>query len=166
MWQTELIELVRGLIFDLGDSPDFTDEQLTRVIMVSASLVSKSANFTNNFKVDISEQTISPDPSASDTKDVDFLNLTALRAACMLDIGKARIESANSISIKDDKNSVNMSNLGNNYLRILELGYCKIYEQSVREYKFDGGSFTAEGILSPFRNRLRSQRSTFDFTKA
>lgn len=151
MWQLELTELVRAIIFDLSDTPDYSDEDLLRVIVAAAHLVAKAGEFSQDFKVDISSQSITPDPSATSTKDEDFLNLVALRVACGLDIAKSRIQNANAVLVKDDRNTYDFRDTAKGFLELLKLGHCKVYETALLDYQMGRGGEYATIILSPFR---------------
>lgn len=157
-WQTETVEMLRGLIFDLSDTPDFTDQELLRVIVIAASYVSREASFAYSFAVDISEQEIDPDPSSTDYKDTDFLNFVALKAACLLNIGQARIKTAQAILIKDDKNTVDFKGVADHAITFMREGYCKIYQRAMLEYRLNNTAAAAEAILSPFRTVLGGHR--------
>lgn len=159
MWRTECIEILRGLIFDLSETPDFTDSELLRLLIIAAHYVNKDADFLYSYVVDISEQSIDPDPSTDDTKDPDFLNFVCLKAACMLDIGQSRIKAASAVlTVKDDKNTVQFNDVAKNFLALAGQGHCKVYEQSLMDYRINGTAEYAQAILSPFRTVLGGYR--------
>lgn len=57
------------------DNYEFSDERLSKLIFVAASYVNMDTN--SGYTISLCGQTISPDP------DAEFINLVALRAACM-----------------------------------------------------------------------------------
>lgn len=166
LWQTEMVEIMRGLLFDFNDTPTYADATLTRLLIVAAHYVSREAEFSNSFAVDISEAEIDPDPSATATKDADFINLTCLKAACMVDRGATRIAVAEGILIKDDKATLDFRDKALNSLAILKQGYCAAYDKSLTQYNHDRSSSLAAAILSPFRTEYRGQwTEVMDFSK-
>lgn len=158
LWQLETVEIFRGLIFDLSETPDFTDSELLRLLVIAAHYVNRETDFVNDYSIDISKQLIDPDPSDDDTKDPDFLNFVCLKAACMLNIGQTRINIAAGFLVKDDKNTLDLQPVAQNSLTLMQEGYCKVYDKLMREYKFNNTGEAASAILSPFRTILGSPR--------
>lgn len=166
MWQTELIELVRALIFDLSDSPDYTDSELTRVIIAAALNVRASAQFVYNYTIDVSEQSITPDPSATATKDNSFLNLIALRAACFLGISKSRIQIAQAVAVRDDKNLYDFRDVAKHAIVMATKGYCEEYKAALNKYQIDYSGEYARAVLSPFRDAISGGYGRLTFIDA
>ena len=82
-WQIELNLMVRSLICDMTDNPNFSDERIQQVIVIAAQYVIYELDMMSKYTVNVTEITIAPDPT--DPRDIVFLGLVALKAACMLD---------------------------------------------------------------------------------
>lgn len=149
-WEIELIEILRALLFDLEETPTYSDSTLKRLLLVAAHYVVREAGFSD-YVVDISEAEIDPDPTSQDTANEDFVNLIALKAACIVDQGAARTANAGGILIRDDKAVVDFRDKAAKALEILKQGWCSTYEQALLEYRHDRSSATAAAVLSPFR---------------
>lgn len=106
-WQTECVEVVRVLINDMASTPTYTDDRLERLIVVAALQLIQEVSFTTTYEVDISEATISPDPSNVNTKDPAFINLVCLKAAVILLDSEARYYAIGSFMITDGPSSIN-----------------------------------------------------------
>lgn len=154
-WQTEAIELLRVLINDLSDTPTYTDSHLTRLLIVAAYQVIQEVDFTQEFVVDIEEQDISPDPSATATKDDVLINLMCIKAACILDRGKAGIAAGKAISGKD-MNAVqfDLTGVATSTLALLKQGWCAVYKEAIYDYVSGTGNL-GKVVMGPFRTYLR-----------
>jgi len=156
-WETDCIELLRNLINDVDEPQRYTDDRLTRLLVVSAFQILRVADFSQNFNVDISQQLINPDPTDGDnnTKDEDFVNLMCLKAACTIDHGSAIVAAQRAISVKDMVTQIDLRDVATNALTLLEKGYCAAYEGSLDDYNSGDGSICA-AVMSPFRTRNRN----------
>ena len=61
--QLELPIIVRTWINDLSDTPTYEDDRLQQVLVVSAQYVNREINFTNDYEVNLTNLTITPDPT-------------------------------------------------------------------------------------------------------
>lgn len=150
-WQDEAIEILRVMIDDMEDNPIYCNEKLLRILTVSAFQVANDATFTPTFTVTISTQTLSPDPTATDTKNDTFMNLMCIRAACLIDMGKA-IKSAGKAVSGKDMNAVqfDLRAIAEHRIKLLEKGFCQVYKETLQDYLYDSG-LVGQAVMSPFR---------------
>ena len=149
-WQVEIPIIVRNLINDLESTPTYTDDRIIQLSTVSARYVVSEANFTTEYTIDIINQTISPDPSDPSSRDIDFVGLLALKAACILDQSTFRTKAALE-GIRTALGSANLSVQGNlgGYKILLDQGPCALYEQLVLDHNI-GNATAVAAVLSPF----------------
>lgn len=149
-WDIEIPIIVRSLINDMGDEPTYSDDRIKQLIAVSANYVLQDANLSVEYTVDVINETITPDPSANESRDNVFVGLLALKAACLLDQSTFRTKAV-SEGIRTALGSANISVAGNlaGYQTLLEVGPCKLYENLVMEYNISNAT-AVSAILSPF----------------
>ena len=149
-WQIELNLMVRSLICDMTDEPNFSDERIQQVIVIAAQYVIYELDMMSKYTVNVTEITIAPDPT--DPRDIVFLGLVALKAACMLDQCTYR-NRANAEGVKAvlGPAALTVTNNLKGFGTILEMapGPCAKYEQLKKEYLF-GGTRAIRAVLSPF----------------
>lgn len=138
-WEDVSIPIVRGLINDYSLPPDysptFSDERLYDLLVVAAYFVVSDVSFSTTYVVNINNKTIIPDPDANG--DVDFINFMTLRAACIADQGQVRTKALVS-NISATLGPMNLQTNGHlqGFLKILEQGPCKAYEELKKDYSF------------------------------
>lgn len=149
-WQVELPIIIRSLINDLENTPIYSDDRIIQLTTVAARYVVTEANFTTQYTIDIINQTIAPDPSDPNSRDIDFVGLLALKAACILDQSTFRTKAALE-GIKTALGSANLSIQGNlgGYKTILDQGPCALYEHLVLDHNI-GNATAVSAVLSPF----------------
>lgn len=108
-WQSDCIEMVRVLINDMGEPYKFDDCRIERVLTVAAAQLVKELSFPNQYVVNISKQTITPDPSSTNPKDDDFLVLVSKKAAILMTDGEYRILSMSNMRVVDGPSSIDIS---------------------------------------------------------
>jgi hypothetical protein len=149
-WQIEVPIIIRNLINDLDSTPTYSDDRIIQLSTVAARYVIGDANFPTEYTVDIINQTISPDPSDPSSRDIDFVGLLSLKAACILDQSTFRTKAALE-GIRTALGSANLSVQGNlaGYKTLLDQGPCALYEELVLDYNI-GNATAVSAILSPF----------------
>jgi len=149
-WQLEIPIIVRVWINDLEDKPTYTDDRIQQVIAVAAQNVIREINLTETYTVDVVNLTISPDPCLASEKDNDFIALTSLKSACILDQSTFRTKAVNE-GIKSSLGPTMLQVQGNlkGYQTLLETGPCAIYQQLRTEFEI-GNPNTCQAVLSPF----------------
>lgn len=137
-WQTEMVGLLRNLIGDVAYPPTYSDDRLEKVLLTSAQFVAMEVPFTADYVSDIDNGTLTPDPTDrdADTRDDSFINLTVLKAACMISTSEARVAVGQAISIRDGSSAISISADGR--LRMWEKGFCSQYEKLRDEFLLTG----------------------------
>ena len=148
-WQAEMTTLLRVLIDDIGSTQTYADKRLVHVLAVAAQLVATEFNF----KVDVQALTIEPSPVDRDsTRDENFINLVCIKAACLIDRGETRRSVGQGIAIRDGSSSIDLRGSMDGRLKLLEKGWCAVYEDTKLEYQASrNGTIAGAAIMTPFR---------------
>jgi hypothetical protein len=149
-WETEIPLIIRNLINDLSTSPTDSDDRLIQLTVIAAQYVIMEVNFDNTYTTNVVATTISPDPSDPEVRDIDFIGLVSLKAACLLDQSTFRTKAAGEglrAALGPASLSVNGTLAG--YRDILNMGPCKLYEQLVLDHNI-GNATAIRAIFSPF----------------
>lgn len=160
-WQIEIPIIVRILINDLESTQIYSDSRIQQLAVVAAQYVLNDANLSIKYDTDIINQTITPDPSAPESRDTDFIGFIALKSACMLDQSTFRTKAVME-GIKAALGSANLSVAGNlaGYKIILDQdqGPCQLYKTLTLEYNI-GNATAISAVLSPFVGNRFDPRS-------
>ena len=151
-WRTELVRIVRYLIDDLSEVPNFSDERLEETILVAAQYVMKDIDLAVTYSVDVDQLSLSPDPTTSSPKDNDFINLVCLKAGCIIDRSIYRNKSNHAgILIKDGQSTIDTRAIADQFKVLLEKGLCAEYEKAKIDYQLGGGDSGGVGrvIVGP-----------------
>lgn len=149
-WQLELPILIRSFINDLSENPTYSDERILQLSLVAAQHTILDIEFNNKYTIDIVNQTISPDPTLLDDKDVNFIGFVALKSACLLDQSSLRTRAQlEGISTSLGPAKLDVSGGLSGYKIILEQGPCKMYDQLKTQYVI-GDASRVKAVLSPF----------------
>lgn len=149
-WQTELVEIVRVMADDM-DEVKYTDQTLTRVIIVAAFQVLQEVSFTQEFSVDIGTSEIDPDPTESASADDSFSNLICLKAMCILDRGAAGKAAGQAIIAKENSSYFDLRDIALHRIKLLEKGWCKEYSDQKIAYEIGQSSIAGAAVMTPFR---------------
>lgn len=147
IWYYTPLMILRNLIDDLSESPEYSNTRLLDVFLVGAYQVNQDLDF--DYTIDLEKAEISPDPS----DDEGFINLATLKAACILDRGSMRLAAAvNGLSARcgPAQMTVNQGRVAGFGL-LIDKGYCAAYQEASRQYAYGNVAF-CKGILSPFIN--------------
>ena len=149
-WQDETIPMLRVLINDLGETPDYSESRLEELLLVAASYVSREIGFANDYTVSITSCTISPDPTDKSGDGLDFMNFIVLKAACIVDQSTLRTKAALA-GLKAQFGPARLDTLQHldGFKILMEQGPCATYEQLKMEYMF-GNDHYVKGVFSPF----------------
>lgn len=152
-WDETIPEIVRAITDDLDDTaPKISDDNILRVIIVAAFQVNNELSFTNDYSIDIINQTISPDPTDVDYQDDSFVNLVSVKSACIINRGSAETAAGRAISVKDAGSSVDLRGIFSAKLNLIKQGWCAVYENDKFEYSLNGVNNTIGAmIIGPFR---------------
>lgn len=146
-WQDESTEILRILINDFTGTPQYSDEDLEQLLLVSARYVIQEVNLSTNYVVDYASGSITPNPS----DDHIFLNFMILKSACMTNTWQFNTKAIqDGISAKCGPATLSVSSNALLILGLINNGPCKTYEDLVTQYNFRKLSDGVVGIFSPF----------------
>lgn len=167
MWTIEIPIILRYMINDLSDPPTYTDGRLETLFLVSAQLVQSDIGFSTTYTINIPNTGISPDPTETASRDDTFINLTCLKAACVLGRGEAKVAAGQAIDIRDGQSSISLKGIGTSKLAISN-NYCKDFEDAKFEYMMTGGNYggvvPGEFIVGPFKVYAHESYLYSDYT--
>lgn len=144
-WESQMVEMVRVLVDDMSTTPTYTDKRLQRVLIVSAYQILQETRFETTYVVNILEESITPDPTDG-VQDFNFINLWALKSACIIYGSEFKTQSMNAISVKNGPTSIDLRDRAAS-IKFLYDKFCKDYEN----YKLNYIAGTAgKAILTPF----------------
>lgn len=147
-WQTEIPIIVRTLINDWEDQPVYSDERLLQVISVAAKYVQFDIVLDNTYTVDVSNPTITPDPT--ENQDEIFIALVSLKAACIIDQSTYRTKAAmEGIRAALGPAQLWVAGQSTAWRAILETGPCATYDELTSHWDVQNAT-AIRGILSPF----------------
>lgn len=150
-WDTEFTTVLRVMIADYTVPYTNTDASLKQVLIVSAQTVLTELTFTYAYITDINNQTILPDPTDNASRDNSFINLTTLKAACIIDRGAAGIAAKGALIVRDNGSFVDFTGKSRSLTALLDKGWCAAYTEAKFQYQSGLGGVAGHGILTPFR---------------
>lgn len=149
-WEDDMLTMLRVLVNDQAETT-YSESSLLKTLVVAAFQVNQELDFTYDFVVSISNETIQPDPTATATKDESFVNLTCLKAACLIDRGSAMVAANRAIAVRDGSSAIDLRGVIQSKLKLLEKGWCAVYEDAKFEYQKDQHSVAGAIVMTPFR---------------
>lgn len=147
-WEEEIIRIVRVLINDLTYPYEYSNERLLQVISVSAKYVQFDVVLDTTYTVDVTNNTISPDPTVNG--DSIFISLIGLKASCLIDQSNFRTKaSLEGIRAALGPASLSTSGTLSGWKQILDHGSCKLYADLTEHWDVMNATAIAS-ILTPF----------------
>lgn len=152
-WDDDGIVLLRALINDSDATAyRYTDTRLTEALLVAAFQVNLEIDFLNDYVISLGNETITPDPTNINTKDDNFLNLIAVKAACIIDRGSAGTAADQAIMVQDGSSRIDLREAFKAKLSLLQKGWCAVYDNMKQEYiTSQQGVIVGAAIMTPFR---------------
>lgn len=148
-WRSQIPLMVRHLINDLDQSKyKYSDDRIETSVLVSAQMLTLETDFINSYNIDIANGELSPDPTDSSVKDSAFINLTALKTACIIVGSELKTEASNAISIKDGPSAIDLRGVAST-LTVLYKDLSDKYNKLLLDYRA-GGSMVGHAILGPY----------------
>lgn len=149
MWNTEINTIVRHLI----DDTDFTslrypNERIEQTILVAAQLIQTEVSFENVYSIDVEKCRLVPDPTLLEDKDDGFINLTSLKASCIILGAEYRTYGLSAVRIGDGPSSVDMTSAAT-HIKALYDNACKRYEEYKMIYATTNGG-VGKAVLGPY----------------
>ena len=151
-WQTDLVTMLRNVIFDVDSTNyTYTDNRLKEMLVVSSHLVTQDIAFDTTYTITISTTGISPDPTDStDANSIAFQNFVVLKAACLADQSTLRTKAlAAGVTAKLGPASIRTNSNLRGFEILFNEGPCSAYSSLKWEYEM-GDSKAIRAILSPF----------------
>jgi hypothetical protein len=139
--------MVRVLINDLDETNyTYSNERIEQTTLVSAQIVNSLADFQNTYVVDLSQLTLTPDPTDTPT-DNDYINLICLKAACIILNNETKTSAGGSMLVKDGPSTID-TRASSTSLFNLYKDVCDRFNQMMMDYKA-GKSIAGQSILGP-----------------
>jgi hypothetical protein len=132
-WYSEFVIIFRHMIDDLDEPKKYADNRIAQLLLVAAQLAQSENFFSQDYTINVSNLTLSPDPTASGTRDDAFINLTLLKAACTLARGGLLKAAKGGLLVKEgDYSFDNRSKFAGQ--KIASEDWCKAYSDAQYEY--------------------------------
>ena len=119
-WDTEVIETVRYLIGDVDATQKYTDARIQTDATISANFIARDVGLTGTYSINITDKTITPDPSSTDPVDYGFLDMISIRAAILILQGEAKIYASSSMRVMDGPSSIDVAGIFLNTKKIMD----------------------------------------------
>ncbi len=144
-WQTKIVTYVRGITNDLGPTAINSDEKLEQLIVIAGMMVSEEVSFDTSYTFNIEDVIISPDPSS----DVPFINLVAMKTACMLARADQKDKARQAYSIKDGPSNIDGRTPAEQMTKWADT-ICKDYAEALLQFKL-GDLMPGKAIVGPYQ---------------
>ena len=150
-WKTIGRTMLRTMLNDPSSST-YTDSRLNSLLSTSAYFLPVEVNFATDYTVDVTLETVTPDPATVSLDGIDFISLVVLKAACMADTGNFRTRALlQGVTARLGPASLQTSSYGVQLGALLNLGPCQTYEELKNEYNFSyKGKQIIRVLMSPF----------------
>jgi hypothetical protein len=146
-WQSQLTTMVRVLIGDINTTEVFTDDQITKAVVVGGLISAREFSFANDYTFDLDALDISPDPTESATLDSNAMALFSLKAACMLNMSAYQKAINAGIKVRDGDSEIDTTGGFKGYKDVLELGPCKSYDKLLKQLQFNAN--VGRAVMTP-----------------
>jgi hypothetical protein len=150
-WYDEMLIMLRLTINDVADTPTYSDSRLVQLLSLAAMQVVQEIDvFGRRYTVNVKRLTVSPDPSADELRDVTFMNLVVLKAACIADESSYRTQAlSEGVRVSCGPSSIAVGGNLKGYLDLLKNGPCKAYADMKKQFVFMNAN-NIRAVFSPF----------------
>lgn len=148
MWDTEMPLILRHIIDDIDDPVKYNDLRLQQLLLASAQLIQSDHPFQNYYSTNIETVTISPDPTVS-PRDDPFINLTILKAACLLSGSKLLKSSFQAMYVREASYSFDSRGVFSGQ-QFTAKTWCDAYNEAKWQY-ISSNMVPGEAIIGPYR---------------
>jgi len=135
-WQDVMPEMVRWGINDLNGST-YSAGQLEHVLIIAAQYLNGEVDFDTTYTINMISRTITPDPTTLTTQDDAFINLTVLKAICIILDSEARTQSLSAMKVTDGPSSIDTTAVYNAAKQAAETA-CNRYDKAKLDYQMNG----------------------------
>jgi hypothetical protein len=148
-FNTELTLILRHIIDDTDSTAyKYADSRLQELLHIAALLVKTEVSLGIDYTIDIDAPSITPDPTDTETRNDGYINLTVMKAACLLGTSESSTAAGQSIDIKDGQSSVGLKGIGAAKLNSAK-NLCQIYADAKKSFVL-GSNIPGHAIVSPF----------------
>ena len=152
-WTGAMITMLRVLIDDNAyqGSYVYSDPRLREILTVAAMYVTQEIQFKTDYKIDVMNCSITPDPYTENDK--VFQNMVVMKSACIIDHGHFRQKAFTSgLEAKCGPATMKTLNQSAGFKDLIMLGPCGIYEKLKEEHNFSGQNLSelVHFALTPF----------------
>ena len=148
-WQDTMIPMLRVMVNDIAEAT-FQDDTLEQTLVVAAFQI--SADFQEfDFRADIANVRITPDPTVAATQNDSYVNLVCMKAACIVDTGSAASAASQAIAVKDGSSSIDLRGALAGKLALLEKGWCNVFKDAKCTYQTQACEAAGAAVMTPFR---------------
>jgi hypothetical protein len=153
-WNVDMLTMLRDIIDDYDTPYKYTDDRLLKLLLTSAQFVQQENVMLQTYAIDFTAVTLTPDPTntAGGTREDAFINLTLLRAACLLASAVLRKTGGKSFKVVEGPSSIDMTDNivgAKNWVQ----NACQAYKDAQWSYELHG-RVDGVGILGPFRQGI------------
>lgn len=146
-WDGPMVEMMRYIISDYDPTNQtYSDDTLKSLILYGSVLIFKDILFALPYVIDMSQLTITPDPVVN--KDFAFINLSILKAACLLSRNELKASANDALKWKDGQSSFDGSDRGKIQKAVTD-SICKEFWDAKMQYEF-GDVCPGKVMLGPF----------------
>ncbi len=150
-WQDVMLGLLRPMVNDMA-STTYTDDTLEQVLVAAAfQVLREPLAFDYAYVADIENVDIIPDPTDADSQDDGFVNLVAIKAACIVDTGSAAGAATQAIMVKDGASMIDLRGNLAGKLALLRQGWCATYKDAKFEKQSQSVDTAGAAVMTPFR---------------
>jgi hypothetical protein len=146
-WQDEMVPMLRYLIDDFGSTLTYTSTRLEHIIAVAAQLSLLDMTFDKSYAIDITQVSITPDPTA-ETRDDGFIGLVCLKAACIIASAEVKTAAGEGIRVTDGPHTIDLT-MGSQIKQTRAKDICAKFEQARKQY-LAGNSKAGVAVLGPY----------------
>lgn len=144
-WQEEMMPMLRSIIDDTDVTAlTYSDDRLEEILVIAATYVEMRVS-TGVYTMSVAQVTMTPDPV--DRRDNGFVNLTVMKAACIIGRGEWKARAKQSIVVKDDVSMIDTRNASGD-TRAWAEDMCKEYDKAELDYRL-GNSKAGQAIVGP-----------------
>lgn len=145
-WSTDMVTMLRILIDDYTSPYTYDNTRLQTLIAVAGQLVQTELTFDNTYTIDVSVPSITPDPVTA--ADDAFINLTVLKAACILSMSESRTAASKGMLVKDGPSTIDARDMASSKSGVAE-DYCEAYQKAKKDYQA-GNSSAGQAVVGPY----------------
>ena len=148
----EMVLLLRYMIDDVDTPQKYTDERLASLLAAAAQFVYVENEFVQTYTISVMDGTIDPDPTEVDTRDDSFINLTVLKAACLLASSPLMKSSRKNISVRENQYQFDGRSRYESD-KFVSQTFCQNYLDAKWEFTKSGGT-AGYAIIGPYRSLM------------